>query len=90
MSIVTFDTLKYANRLKAAGVPSAQAEAEAEALSEVLDTNLADLVTKKDLQILETRMDGKFSEVRGEMLLLKWMMGLLMAGVASLVLKAFF
>ncbi|WP_215582193.1 CCDC90 family protein [Methylomonas paludis] len=27
MSIITFDTLKYANTLKAAGVPAAQAEA---------------------------------------------------------------
>ncbi len=29
MTAITFDTLKYANTLKAAGVPVAQAEAEA-------------------------------------------------------------
>ena len=35
MATITFDTLKFANALKEAGVPAAQAEAEAMALSEV-------------------------------------------------------
>ena len=35
MAMITFDTLKFANTLKEAGVPPAQAEAEATALSEV-------------------------------------------------------
>ncbi|MEI8209510.1 MAG: DUF1640 domain-containing protein [Methylococcales bacterium] len=50
MATITFDTLKFANTLKEAGVPSAQAEAEATALSEVLEVNLKDLVTKQDLK----------------------------------------
>jgi len=50
MSTVTFDTLKFANRLKDAGVPPAQAEAEAVALSEVFDVNLKELATKEDLR----------------------------------------
>jgi hypothetical protein len=49
MATITFDTLKFANTLKEAGVPSAQAEAEATALSEVLEVNLKELVTKEDL-----------------------------------------
>lgn len=49
MTTLTFDTLKFANTLKEAGVPSAQAEAEARALAEVLDVNLKDLTTKEDL-----------------------------------------
>jgi 2-phosphoglycerate kinase len=60
MTTVTFDTLKFANTLKAAGVSSAQAEAEATAISEILEVNLKDLVTKEDLhrelQQLEQRM----------------------------------
>lgn len=40
MGTITFDTLKFANILKEAGVPPAQAEAEATALSEVLEINL--------------------------------------------------
>jgi hypothetical protein len=50
MTSITFDTLKYANTLKAAGVPSAQAEAEATALAEVLEINLKELATKEDLK----------------------------------------
>ncbi|MGZ5579220.1 MAG: DUF1640 domain-containing protein [Methylobacter sp.] len=49
MTTITFDTLKFANTLKAAGVPPAQAEAEAVALSEVLEVNLKDLVTKENM-----------------------------------------
>lgn len=43
MTTITFDTLK------AAGVPPAQSETEAVALSEVLKVNLKDLVTKEDM-----------------------------------------
>lgn len=50
MNAITFDTLKFANTLKAAGVPDKQAEAEAVALSEVLEVNLKDLVTKEDMR----------------------------------------
>ena len=50
MATITFDTLKFANTLKDAGVPPAQAEAEAVALSEVLEVNLKELVTKDDLK----------------------------------------
>ena len=120
MSVVTFDTLKFANRLKAANVPPAQAEAEAEAFQELLESHaqafkfiedklrtledatkhgLADteVQAEKALARLESKVDvgfaktdGRFAEIRGEMLLVKWMLGLLMAGVASLVLKSFF
>jgi len=101
MPAVTFDTLKFANQLKTAGVPVTHAEAEAKALSEVFETNLGELATKEDLhheigglrhemKELELRIDTRFEKVHGEMLLMKWMLGLLIAGVASLVLKTFF
>ena len=50
MATITFDTLKFANTLKEAGVPSVQAEAEATALSGVLEVNFKELVTKEDLK----------------------------------------
>ena len=59
MTAITFDTLRFANRLKAAGVESAHAEAEAAALSEVLDTNLGELATKADLASLRSEMATK-------------------------------
>jgi hypothetical protein len=49
MATLTFDTLKFANKLKAAGLPPDQAEAQAEALAEVIELNIQDLVTKEDL-----------------------------------------
>ena len=63
MTTITFDTLKFANKLKAAGVPAQQAEAKAEALSDVFEANLNELVTKETLQqelnLLEQRMTIK-------------------------------
>ncbi|MDD0930484.1 DUF1640 domain-containing protein [Xylella fastidiosa] len=120
MTSVAFDTLKFANRLKTAGVPAAHAEAEAEALAEVLEINLQGLAESeskngKALARLEVDMkegfaqvdqrfvqmeknidqrfaqvDTRFAEIKGEMLLLKWMLGVLVAGVAALIIKAFF
>ncbi|AAF85092.1 hypothetical protein XFUD_09965 [Xylella fastidiosa] len=102
MTSVAFDTLKFANRLKTAGVPAAHAEAEAEALAEVLEINLQGLAESeskngKSLARLEADMkegfaqvDTRFAEIKGEMLLLKWMLGVLVAGVAALIIKAFF
>ncbi|MDD5579613.1 MAG: DUF1640 domain-containing protein [Methylobacter sp.] len=67
MAMITFDTLKFANTLKAAGVPSAQAEAEATALSEVLEVNLKEQVTKEDwrreIESLRREMMTCFAQV---------------------------
>jgi len=67
MSTLTFDTLKFANRLKTAGVPAVQAEAEADALSEVLETNLGELATKADLREVETGLRHEISDLRKDM-----------------------
>lgn len=58
MTTLAFDTLKFANRLKSAGVPAMQAEAKAEALAEAMaETGKAlDLATKSDLLELERRI----------------------------------
>jgi hypothetical protein len=47
---IIFDTLKYANKLKAAGFTEKQAEAQTEALAEIVDEKLA---TKQDLEALK-------------------------------------
>ena len=49
-----FDTLQYAKKLKEAGFTERQAEAQAEALAEIVDDRLA---TKQD--IVELRVDLK-------------------------------
>jgi hypothetical protein len=74
MSALTFNTLKFANRLKTAGVPAQQAEAEAEALSEVFETSLSELATKGDLQRLEDRLDARMAQMKFE--ILRWTVGI--------------
>jgi hypothetical protein len=67
MATVAFDTLKFANRLKAAGVPEKQAEAEAEVLAEVLAVSLKELTTKGDLKLLEASLRQQMAEMRQQM-----------------------
>ena len=98
MSAITFDTLKYVERLKAAGVPEPQAKAEAEALRDVLSESLdTTLATRGDFAALEKsvhsdieRIDRKLIEFEGEFKTIKWMLGIIVGGVVMLVLKAFF
>lgn len=75
MPITTFDTLKYVRRLEEAGMPSGQAEIQAEVLTEAFNVNLESLVTKDYLaaqlaaQMAEQRayMDIRFAETRSEL-----------------------
>lgn len=80
MTTITFDTLKYVEKLRAAGVPDEQAKAEAEALvsafSEAMEGQLA---TKIDINRIEK-----------ELAVLKWMSGIVMGGILALIMKAFF
>lgn len=87
MAAIQFDTLKFARRLKSAGVPDAQAEAQADALAELFASGISELATKTELRQEIRALELKLT---GDIKLLRWMIGLLPAGVASLVLKAFF
>ena len=46
MAAIAFDTLSYARRLKDAGVPDKQAEAQAELMAEAFVFNIDSLVIK--------------------------------------------
>ena len=78
----TFDTLGYARRLEAGGVPPAQAQAHAGALADVLDARDRNLVTTSTLRAelcelraelraemaeLRDELRGEMAELRGEM-----------------------
>ena len=79
MSVTTFDTLKFAQRLEKAGLGHEQAvafaEAQKEAFAEALETQLA---TKGDVQRMER-----------DMLLLKWMIGFNLAFTMTVVWRIF-
>jgi len=63
MSMATFDTLKFANALKAAGVSDRQAEAEAVVLAEVFSINFREVATKEDLKRAVADVETKLHEV---------------------------
>ncbi|UUM21652.1 CCDC90 family protein [Mycoavidus sp. SF9855] len=67
MAIALFDTLKFAKRLKEAGVSSAHAEAEAEVLSEIFAVNFQELPTKQDLQAVKEELQHEIKGVREEL-----------------------
>ncbi len=83
MTTITFDTLHLVDKLKAAGFPPEQAEAVVRAIGEAQE----ELVTKT---YLDHTLEKALAPIRTDLTLLKWMMGLLLAGVMSLVLKGFF
>lgn len=66
MAVATFDTLKFANTLKAAGVPPQQAEAEAQAFAEVMQLNLKELVTKDDLATTAKDVKQEITDAKRE------------------------
>jgi hypothetical protein len=119
MSAIAFDTHKFVNRLKAAGITEETAAAQADALSEVLEMRTGNLATNDDLNKIETRIEksqlitkseierleaslsakleknGNELEkldirIHGEMNLVRWMFGVIVAGIATLILREFF
>lgn len=87
MATITFDTLKFVEKLRAAGVPEEQAKAEAEALvsafSEAMDSQLS---TKSDINRIEQRL----TVIDGELKLNRWMLGIIIvAEVGPLLAKLF-
>ncbi len=80
MLTMAFDTYKFIARLEKAGVARAHAVAEAEALSDVL--NSTEVVTKRDLQI-------ELSPIRNELSIMKWMIGFNLALTVTILWKIF-
>ena len=62
-----FDTLKFSQRLKEAGAPSAQAEATAEVLSEIFADNLQELATKEGLRAVKVELRHEIHAVKDEL-----------------------
>ena len=79
MSTITFDTLKFAQRLEKAGASREYAIAEAEALTDVLATGTQHLATKTDINQVRSDMREMRTESNGEMKLIRWMVGLSLA-----------
>lgn len=87
MPAVTFDTLKFARRLKEAGVPEAQAEAISEAFKEAQGE--ADLATKQDLKQLEAVLDKRLTVVETRLGVVEKLLWAVVLGVIALLIRAY-
>ena len=83
-----FDTLAFVKKLEASGIPSAQAEAQVEMLSDVIkkveETRLQELATKGDIRESELKLETKIESAVGnaKVEIIKWVAGLFVAQTA--------
>lgn len=87
MTTVTFDTLGYFEKLKAAGVPEAQAKVQVEVMQGVVqsydEASRKELATRGDIQDVRKEIQDLRLEMKNmEMRLLKWQIGLAVAIIA--------
>ncbi|MEO5363260.1 MAG: CCDC90 family protein [Magnetococcus sp. DMHC-8] len=91
---IPFDTLAFVKKLETAGVPSSQAEAQVEMLSDVLQkveaSRTQELATKGDVREAELRLEGKIESVRKDIEAaksdtLKWTAGMFAAQTALII-----
>ena len=83
MATIPIDTLELTDSLKKSGIPAKQAEAVIRAIAKAQDA----LVTQS---YLDNAIEKALNPIRADQAVLKWMMGVLLAGVLSLVMKTFF
>jgi hypothetical protein len=87
MTTITFDSLRLVLELKRAGIQQEQAEA----IVEVIALAQNNLVTKRDLNdAFRDFNETSIAPLRTDIAVLKWMMGIVIAGILSLVLRTFF
>lgn len=84
ISTITFDTLAYVKKLKAAGVPETQAEVQAETFAEIIEDRIATkhdiFMLKQDLKELELTLKRDIANIKAE--IIKWVAGMLVAQAA--------
>lgn len=94
MTTITFDTLGYFEKLKAAGFTEEQAKVQVEAMQGVVrnydEASRKELATKSDIQDLRNEIHVVRTELKEEIAntkheILKWMMGMVVAQTALIV-----
>ena len=83
-AVITLDTHKFIRVIEAAAFDPKQADAFMEAQGE------AELATKLDRERPAAKLEIRFERIDGELRPNRWMLGLMLAGVVSLMLEAFF
>lgn len=85
----TFDTYTAIKRLMAAGFDERQAEALSDTIKEAQDVKLAELATRGDLLASQGEVKMGIASVKAELLVIKWMLGLILLVTVIPVLKDF-
>ncbi len=85
MATTTFDTLKFAKRLKEAGIPGVEAEAISEAFKEAQGD--LELSTKQDLAFMELSLKGEIKQLEQRMTIKLGSMMVVSIGVVATVVK---
>jgi len=80
MATITFDTLQLVEQLRSAGIPQDQAEP----VVKVIAKSQGNLVTSDHF---DAKLESSLAPLRTDLVVLKWLMGLMIAGVMSLVLN---
>lgn len=88
MSSITFDTHKFVRKLQEAGFNEKQAEGLTDAMRAAIDES--ELATRRDLKEMELRIETRFEALKGDMSLIKWMLGGLIALAIANFSKQFF
>ena len=78
----------FIRKLEAADFSTDQAEAVADAFRDA--SGEADLASKRDIRELGLKIETRFEQFKGELTLIKWMLGIILSGLMALILKAFF
>jgi len=90
MNALTFDTYEAVRELTASGLDEKQAEAVTAVVRRAQDAHLEQLATKGDIAGVKADIERLETKADGELKLVKWMLALIIGGVAALVLRTFF
>ena len=89
MSSFTFDSLEFVETLTKAGVPEAQAKAEAKAIGSAFKqiTDSKELATKQDITVSESKIRQEMAELKSEILRAILLQTFAVAGLVIAVVK---
>ncbi len=99
MVAITFDILKFVERLKASGFSEEQAKGMTEAVRDAQETHLEELATKGDIQsvraeiqLVRAEMASKedVNRIDKQLTIIKWMLALVVIVTVIPALKALF
>jgi len=82
MATLTFDTFKYVEELEQVGIDRKHAAKIVDLIKE--SHNNSDVATKEDI----IKLNAQIEVVKAELSILKWMLGLIGAGILTLIIKS--